>query len=144
MAYLKIDKKKSGNYLRIMESKREGSKVVKKNLFSLGKIEDFNPDELASIGKKLLQLSGYSIKDIEQFQAMHNLGHYNYGYQLVVKSLLKKFGVESFFEKKLRSRKLQYDFLTLLQLMLCERLQEPGSKLGNYLRREDYYGKFEK
>jgi transposase len=126
-----------------MESHRQGTKVDKRELFTLGKIENFKPNELASIGKRLLQLSGYSIEDIAKFQAMTNVGHYNYGYQLIVKCLLNMFGIERFFEKNLRSRKMRYDFLTLLQLMLCERLQEPGSKLGNYLRREDYYGKFE-
>lgn len=143
MAHLKIDKKQSGNYLRIIESKRQGNKVVKRALYSLGKIEDFKPDELAAIGKKLLQLSGYQTQQILEFQQMHNVGHYNYGYQLAIKSLMKMLGIESFFEKTLAQKKLQYDFLTVLQLMLCERLQEPGSKRGNYLRKEDYYGKFE-
>lgn len=143
MAYLKIDKKKSGNYLRIIESTRQGKKVVKRDLFSLGKIEDFKPGELASIGKKLLQLSGYSNQQIQDFQLMHNVGHYNYGYQIVIKCMMNMLGIEKFFEKKLTQVKVQYDFLTVLLLMLCERLQEPGSKLGNYSRKDDYYGKFE-
>lgn len=143
MAHLKIDKKASGNYLRIIESTRQGEKVVKRDLFSLGKIENFKPDELASIGKKLLTLSGYSNQQIEEFQLMYNVGHYNYGYQIVIRSMMKMLGLENFFSAKLRQQKVQYGFLTVLQLMLCERLQEPGSKLGNYLRREDYYGKFD-
>lgn len=143
MAHLKIDKKKSGNYLRIIASERQGKKVVKRNLYSLGKIEDFKPNELVSIGKKLLQISGYNSQQIEQFQQMCNVGHFNYGYQLVVKRMMNMLGLEIFFKKKLTQQKVQYDFLTVLQLLLCERLQEPGSKLGNYLRKEDYYGKFE-
>lgn len=143
MAYLKIDKKQSGHYLRILVSKRKGKKVVKKDLYHLGKVEDFNPGELAAIGKKLLQLSGYTAEYISKFQELNNAGHYNYGYQLIVKHLMKVYGIDGYFEKHLRQRKVRYSFLTVLQLMLCERLQEPGSKLGSYLRKEDYYGKFE-
>jgi hypothetical protein len=87
MAYLKIDKKLSEHYLRMLESKRKGKKVVKKDLYNLGKVENFSPGELAAIGKKLLQLSGYTPEDINKFQELNNTGHYNYGYQLLKQKL---------------------------------------------------------
>ena len=51
MAYLKIDKKQSGNYLRITTSQRKGKKVLKRDLFTLGKVENFN--EIIEICKAL-------------------------------------------------------------------------------------------
>lgn len=142
MAFLKVDKKKSGTYLRIVESYRIGNKVHKKELYHLGKLENFKPKELESIARRLLELIGQGSDFISQFQSMYNAGHYNYGYLLIVKRLLEIFGLEDFFKSILKHSRIRYNFMSILQLMISERLQAQGSKRGNYLRREDYFGKF--
>jgi len=61
MAFLKMNKKKSGNYLRIVESYREnrgGSRH--KTLYHLDKSEDYSTKILKNIGKIFMQLAGES------------------------------------------------------------------------------------
>jgi len=44
MAYRRLEKKKSGNYIRIIESYRENNMVKHKVLYSLGKVDDYHPE----------------------------------------------------------------------------------------------------
>ena len=64
MAFLKIEKKTSGSYLRIVESYREDGKTKHKTLHSLGKVEDYTPEQLRSIGLKLYELGGGDLKNL--------------------------------------------------------------------------------
>ena len=57
MAFLRADKKQSGIYLRIVESYKENGKPKHRALRSLGKLEDYPPNQLEAIAKKLLALS---------------------------------------------------------------------------------------
>ena len=64
MAFLKIEKKTSGNYLRIVESYRQDGKTKHKTLHSLGKVEDYTPEQLRSIGLKLYELGGGDLTNL--------------------------------------------------------------------------------
>jgi len=44
MAFLRVEKKKSGTYLRIVEGFRQNGKIKHKTLYSLGKVEDYPPE----------------------------------------------------------------------------------------------------
>ena len=65
MAFLRVENKKSGKYLRIVWSYRDDSgKSKQRVLYSLGKVEDYTPEQLKRIGSKLYELGGGSLKDL--------------------------------------------------------------------------------
>ncbi len=82
MPFLRVEKKKSGNYLRILESYRnDDGKSTHRILYSLGKIEDYTPEQLRSIGIKLFEFGGGQVKELIQ-GSIEEVGRYNYGYQI--------------------------------------------------------------
>jgi hypothetical protein len=59
MSFLRIEKKRSGSYLRIVESYRnDDGRSTHRILYSLGKVEDYTPEQLRSIGIKMYELGG--------------------------------------------------------------------------------------
>lgn len=139
MAFLRVEKKSSGNYLRIVEGQRVDGKVVQKTLYSLGKIEDYPPNQLRSIGEKLLQLSGSHLDEIVGRDLIEE-GRYNYGYALLIKKLWKVFGLDVWFKLCNKRRRIKFDWLPALELMISERLNEPCSKRSNFNHQSDYIG----
>jgi len=142
MAFLKIDKKKSGNYLRIVESYREGGSSCRhKTLCHLGKAEDYSEKTLKKIGKIFLKLSG---EDIETGSALSKdtkeLARYNYGFPLIYDRVMKVYGLDKLFKSITKKQQLSYNLYHSLLLMIIERLNEPSSKLSNYNHREEYIG----
>jgi len=77
MAFLKIDKKKNGTYLRIVESYRLNGKPTHRTLYSLGKAEDYPAKQLENIAKKLLELAGLKMEDIVG-KSFHEQNRLNY------------------------------------------------------------------
>jgi hypothetical protein len=47
MAFLRVEKTRSGTYLRIVAAYRDGSSVRHRTLHNLGKVEDYTPEHLA-------------------------------------------------------------------------------------------------
>jgi len=138
MAYLKVERKKSGSYLRIMESYRNQSgKPTSRVLYSLGKLEHYKPSELRSIGVKLFELGGGQLKGLLEGD-LRELGRFNYGYQKVYGHLMEHFGLKRLLERLGRKHKLTFSLYHSVLLMLIERLQDPCSKLGNYRHRHEY------
>ena len=63
MSFLRIEKKSSGTYLRILESYRnDEGKSKHKILHTLGKVEDYKPAQLRAIGIQLFELGGGEVK----------------------------------------------------------------------------------
>ena len=75
--FLRVEKKQSGTYLRIIESYKEGGKSKHRTLHSLGKVEDYPINQLEAIAKKLLELSTI-LEDIIP-ESFHEVARYNYG-----------------------------------------------------------------
>jgi hypothetical protein len=78
MAFLRIEKKKSGNYMRIVESFRKNGKPKNKTLYSRGKVEDYSTAQLESIAKKLLEAAGLKMKGIVP-KSFYETNSLNYG-----------------------------------------------------------------
>jgi len=64
VAFLRVDKKKSGQYLRIVQSYKQDGKAKHRTLYSLGKVEDYTPDQLENLARKFIELAGKSLDDI--------------------------------------------------------------------------------
>ena len=138
MPFLKIEQKSSGTYLRITESYRDDEgKSRHRILHNLGKVNDYSPEQLRSIGLKLFELGGGEVRAMLS-GTIEELGRYNYGYQQVYKKALRHYGLDSLLERIRRKHTLSYNFSDAVLLMLLERLQEPGSKRSNYIHQTDY------
>jgi len=139
MAFLKIDKKKTGTYLRIVESYRLNGKPTHKTIHSLGKVEDYPTYQLENIAKKLLKLAGLKMEDIVA-KSFHETNRLNYGYALIIKKLWKIFDMDKLTRIIASKTKTKFDWISVLQLMIAERMNDPCSKRQNYFHKEEYLG----
>ena len=65
MAFLKVEKEKSGMYLSVVQTYRnESGTPCHRRLFNLGKVEDYRPETLKKMGKRLYELGGGDVKDL--------------------------------------------------------------------------------
>jgi len=139
MAFLRIERKKSGNYMRIVESFRVNGKPKNRTLYSMGKVEDYSTAQLESIAKKLLEAAGLKLEDVlpKNIQETNRL---NYGYALVIKKLWSIFDMDILFRKISLKNKTKFDWINVLQLMIAERINDPCSKRQNNFHKEEYIG----
>lgn len=138
MPFLRIEKKSSGTYLRILESYRTSEgKPTHRTLYSLGKVEDYTPEQLRRIGIKLYELGGGELKSFLKGD-ITELGRYNYGYQQIYGKALRYYQLEDVFNRLQRKSKISFSLNDAVFLMLLERLQEPASKLQNFRRQNEY------
>ncbi len=139
MAYLRVEKKKSGTYLRIVETFRKDGKVKQRTLHSLGKVEDYPTNQLKGIASKLLELAGVKMEDIvgKSFKEVNRL---NYGYALVIKKLWKMFDMDKLSRIISLRTKTKFDWVNIVQLMIAERINDPVSKRQNYFHAKEYIG----
>ena len=138
MPFLRIEKKKSGTYLRILESYRDtNGKSTHRILYSIGKVEDYTPEQLRSFGIKFYELGGGEIKNLFTGQ-VSELGRFNYGYQLVYGKAISHYGLKDLFTRIAKRANLEYDLYNVLLIMILDRLQDPCSKLSTYHNQADY------
>jgi hypothetical protein len=138
MSYLKIERKKSGNYLRLLESYRNDKGLpTSRILYSLGKVEDYSPEELQKTGIKLFELGGGEVKALLQGDP-EELGRYNYSYQQIVGKALEHYGLAAVFRRIEKKSKLQFSLYDYVFLILLEQLQDPCSKHCNYFNQQGY------
>jgi hypothetical protein len=140
MAFLRVERKSSGQYLRIMESFRDADgEPSNKILYNLGKVEDYTPEQLQRFGTKFIELGGGDAREIFTGD-IEELGRYNYGYIQAVSKLLSIYGLDALLDRIKRRHRVQFNLLNAVQLMLAERFHEPASKLSNYQHQDDYIG----
>jgi len=138
MPFLRIEKKPSGTYLRILESFRKpDGQSSHRILHSLGKVDDYTPEQLRAMGIKLFELGGGEVKSLLQGELLE-LGRYNYGYQQIYGQALLHYGLHNVFDRLARKSKLQFDLKAAIFLMLIDRLQDPCSKLSTYDHQQEY------
>lgn len=138
MAYLKVERKGSGNYLRILESYRNDKGLpTSRVLYSLGKVEDYTPQELRSMGIKLFELGGGDVKSLLQGDLLES-GRFNYGYQQIFGKALQHYGLVDVFRRIGKKGRLQFNLTESIFLMLLERLQEPCSKRNSFFNQQEY------
>jgi len=138
MPFLRIEKKKSGTYLRILESYRNSDgKPTHRTLHTLGKVEDYSPMQLRRMGVKFYELGGGDVKEFLKGDIIE-LGRYNYGYQQIYGKAIFHYGLQDTLRRIQRSSRIQYNLYDTVLLMLLERLQFPCSKLKNHEHQNEY------
>ena len=135
-----IDKKPSGEYIRIVESYRdELGKPRSRTLFSLGRVDSFSPESLKRMGQRLYQLGGGDLKDLLGEQVKEE-GRFNYGFVLVYRKILCHFGIDRILERITKKKKLTYSLVDVVLLLLVERLNDPCSKRSSFFHQNEYLG----
>lgn len=143
MAFLRVEKKKSGTYLRIIKSFKVEGVTKHKTIHSLGKVEDYSVDQLERIAKKLVELAGGNINSVFG-SSFHELGRYNYGYALIVRCFWKDYNFKELSKIIDNRNKITFSWQEVLMLMIGERINEPGSKLQSHFNQSEYIGFGEK
>jgi len=140
MAFLRIDKKSSGQYLRIVESYRdERGRVLQRTLHHLGKVEDYSPEMLKRIGEKLYELGGGDLRDLVG-EDIEEVGRYNYGFYFVYRKIFRQYGLDRILSRIARRKKLRFNLSDAVMLMLIQRLNLPTSKRENFHLQNEYLG----
>ena len=137
MAFLRKENKKGHTYISICESYRdEQGRNQRRILHNLGNISNYTPEALERIGQQLIELVKPSVTP----EPIKELSRHNYGYPLVVARLLTIYGLDVLMRRFTRGHKLGYNLHEPLMLMLCDRLNDPVSKLGSYHLQHEYIG----
>src|SRR6266496_3833834 len=140
MSFLKVERKSSGTYLRIIESYRDDQGQTRHRIVhSLGKVEDYTPEQLQQIGIRLYELGGGDIKALLEGNT-EEVGRYNYGYYQIYRKAFKYYEPDHLIRRIAARWKVSFDLDSAVMLMLLERLQEPCSKRSNYANQLDYAG----
>jgi len=140
MAFLRVENKKSGKYLRIVESYRDESGISHHRvLYSLGKLEDYTTEELKRIGSKLYELGGGDLKDLLEITTEEK-ARFNYGYFQVFSTALSHYKLPRLLGQIGTKHKLGFDLQNAVLLMILERLQDPCSKRSSYFNQSEYLG----
>ena len=140
MSFLKIERKSSGTYLRIMDSYRdEQGQPRHRIVHSLGKVEDYTPEQLRQIGISFYELGGGNIKALLEGDT-EEVGRYNYGYYQIYRKAFEYYELHHLMRRIAKRWKVSFDLDSAVMLMLLERLQEPCSKRSNYASQLDYVG----
>jgi len=138
MAFLRKEIKKSGTYLSICESYRdEAGRVQRRVLRHLGNAKDYTAESLERIGRQLIEMVKGPQPEPEN---IHELSRYNYGFPFVLHQLLRLYDLDALLRRLNRKHKLSFSLLQNLLLMLCDRFNDPLSKLGSYNLQNEYTG----
>ena len=137
MSFLKIERKSSGTYLRIMDSYRDDQGQPRHRIVhSLGKVEDYTPEQLRQIGIRFYELGGGNIKALLEGDT-EEVGRYNYGYYQIYRKAFEYYELHHLMRRIAKRWKVSFDLDSAVMLMLLERLQEPCSKRSNYASQLD-------
>lgn len=142
MAFIRIERKKSGDYIRIVRSIRRNGKATHETIYSIGKVQDYTPEQLYRIAEKLKQAAGHQLPDLIQIKGhqLEELGRYNYGFYLVYHRIFCYYGLDVVLTRIEKRHKLSFRLSNAVMLMLLERLHDPVSKRSNYYNQQDYLG----
>ena len=137
MAYLRREKKKDKTYLSICENYRdESGKVSRRVLHNLGNLETIGESALERIATQLLTILKQPIPTF----STKELCRVNYGFSHIIYHCLQQYDLVNYFHILTKKHKLSYDLLSPILLMLCDRINDPLSKLGSYSVQQEYYG----
>lgn len=139
MAFLRQDRKGDEIYLRICANERVGKNVIQRTLHSLGKKSDYSPSSLARIGEQFYSMSGETLEDLRD-SICKEKGRYNYGFPLIIKYLLNHYGLTEILNLGGKKHQLSFSLAEIVTLLLCNRWQQPKSKLGVYETQSAFMG----
>ena len=103
----------------------------------LGNANDYTGESLERIGRQLIEIAKGPIVEPENIQ---ELSRYNYGFPVAIFQLLRLYDLDVLINRLGRNHKLSFSLLQNLLLMLCDRFNDPLSKLVPYNLQNEYTG----
>ncbi len=127
--FLKVVKSKGNEYLRIVESYREGGRVRHRTILNLGRLDQIegNPS-FQRLGERLIEFSKGSLTNLKDASEGELL---NYGY-VVYEKIWNDFDMPKLLASLLYDRNVEFDLPKACLLMVIQHLLEPKSKLATY------------
>ncbi|MFP4090117.1 MAG: hypothetical protein ACLFUB_15915 [Cyclobacteriaceae bacterium] len=96
MASIIEDNKKSGKYLRIVESYRDKDSMSRvRTLYNLGRLDSYLAASLKRMGERLYVLGGGDLKDLLG-KGIREEGRYNYGYYLIYSKIMHYYELDRY------------------------------------------------
>ena len=120
MASIIIDKKKSGDYIRIVESYRVAGKAKTRTLYTLGRVDSFSPSSLKRMGERLFVLGGGHLPDLLG-ESIQEEGRYNYGFYQIYQKIFAHYGLDRLLDRISKRKKLGYSLSKIVLFLLLER-----------------------
>lgn len=107
--------------------------------YSLGKVEDYTPEQIQRMGIKLYELGGGEVKALLQ-GSIEELAQHNYGYVQVYGKAMRHYSLDALMNLLGRKHHLQNNLYNAVMLLLLERVCDPCSKRSNLLNQNKYVG----
>jgi hypothetical protein len=129
----RIPKKGGGQYeyLHVYESKRQGRKVEKKFIASLGRVDSLDERQLVGVAEAVLRLVQREAgQDREGQSPLAAKDGRHFGDVAVLRSLWCSLGLDRVFRRLSTGRRFEFDLESALFSMVAQRLCDPGSKLA--------------
>lgn len=136
--FLKTTISQGHKYLQIIQSYRKDGKAKHRVVANLGRA-----DAIASSGweniiaaiQKYLDKTKSNIRDLS---TLKETARVNYGY-IAYKKLWEKYSITELLDNLIDKSKIDYDFSSLIFLIVIDRLLLPSSKRSYYLHRDRYF-----
>lgn len=133
--FLKVTKSGGYDYLRLVHSYWENGKPKQRVIANIGRLDLLKQNgQLRRLGKKFLALDGIEAPTLDDIEELNRLC---YG-DIVYKKLWDKYKFTELLSKVVSSKKIQYDFVNTVYLLVIDRLLNPRSKLACFQRQENY------
>jgi len=133
--FLKISKSNGYQYVRIVRSYWKDGKSRQQVIANLGRLDILKQQgQLKRLGKKLLALDGTDVPTLDELEELNRLC---YG-DIVYKKLWDKYQFTQILSGEIKDKRIQYDFLQTVYLLVIDRLLHPRSKLACFQRQGKY------
>jgi transposase len=150
---LNVSTRNGRTYLYIEKGYREGGKVKKKNVRTIGYVDELGEkydDPIAhfrAVAKKMTEEEKAKRRvainvDMEEDLPEEATGAKNLGYALPLQ-IYHKLGLDKFLKGKARSEKFEFNTNSIMILLVVSRMLSPGSKLKAYNERGRYFERFD-
>jgi transposase len=133
--FIKITRSKNHCYLQIVHSYRDGEKIKHKVCANLGRFDQLidNP-QLVRLGERFLEIAGRSPSPPCKIEELDRLVYGHFVYQ----KLWMKWNLPSLLQRLLMNRRIRFDFVNTVFLLLIDRLLKPQSKLKCFEKQDRY------
>ena len=137
--YLKVVKSKGYEYLKFVESYREGREVKQRVIANLGRLDILLKHE-ALIDKLFDKLNSGKYYKLDDLNSDGKANVYNYGYK-IIKKIWDSYKLDDFFVNIIKRKEIKRDYnilKTIFSLVINRALKSEFSKLG-YFKDKDYF-----
>jgi len=139
--YLKVVKSKGYEYLKFVESYREGKQVKQRVVANLGRL-DILLQHNVLIEKLFEKLNNGKFFKLDDLNKDAEANVYNYGY-IVIKRVWDRYKLDDFFQSILKKRDINRSYnviKTIFSLVINRALKSELSKLGYFNEKEYFIG----